>query len=157
VELERITEKIAEALTANLVATPYLQGVTESWRESPNPTGDVGGESAHLTFSVLCRASPVTDQRRGQTGEVIRCKSAIEVVFAYHVRADTEVEDTRLAKRAAREIIAVVNDESKWLGPGDGDDVVVRVRERFRPTFLLTDEPYVLVAVGFDIDHDEEI
>ena len=156
-ELERITERIAEALTTHMVATPYLQGVEESWREAEHVTAEVGGDSAHLTFSVLPTSSPVSSQRRSDPGEVARCVSAVEVSFAYHVRADQEREDLRLSMRAAREIASIVNDETKWTGPVDGGDVVVRLRERYRPTLLLTQEPYVLVAVGFDIEHDEEI
>jgi hypothetical protein len=159
VELERICEEIATAITANMDSTPYRQGgVEDTWHETDDVTGDIQNDlTAHLTFSVLPRSSPVTNQRRGDAGDVIRCKSQIEVVFAYHIRVDQQRDDLRLAMRGAREIIAIVNNEALWAGVEDGGDVVVMVRERFRPTLLLTEEPYALVAVGFDIDHDEEI
>lgn len=154
-KLERITELLGTALAA-MDATPYQQGITESWRESQDPAGEIQGESAHLTYSVLCKGSPVTSQRRDTVGEVCRCASAIDVLFAFHVRVDQQLEDMRLAKRAAREIMALVNAETVWADV-EGGDVVVKCRERFSPLYLLAQEPYVLVTVGFTIDHDEEI
>ncbi len=59
--------------------------------------------------------------------------------------------------RAAADILRLVNDETKWVPNAAVVNVGVTMRERFRPTYLLDEEPYMAVTVGFDIDHDEEI
>lgn len=158
-QLERITEHIAAALAAGLDAATHRQGgVADSWHEATDISGDIDGDhTAHLSFAVIPKGSPITNGRRGAVGDVIRCASQIDVVFVYHIRTDRQVEDHRLSMRAARDILRVVNAESTWAGVEDGGDVVVRPRERYRPLYLTRQEPYALVTVGFDIEHDEEL
>lgn len=157
-KLEDITERIGDMLEAQLVSTDYQHsGVGEVWHESDTPLDEAQGEGLrHLSFAIVCRGSPVTGQERGRVGEVLRCKSAIDVIFHFRIRPTDQLHDERLAKRAAREILAAVNDEALWAG-AENPDVVVLCRERYSPSFLLDTEPYVAVTVGFTIDHDEEI
>jgi hypothetical protein len=155
VRLEDVTAKIAAGLV-ELDATPYQHGgVTEVWNEAPIPLDPVYQPESveHLSFSVLARTSDVTAEERGPHGSVIRCRSQIDVSFAYRLRPTEMLTDSRSAMAAARAVISLVNGEELW---GSESDVIVTVTQRYKPVVTLQD-CFQLTTTSFAIEHDEEI
>lgn len=157
---------LEETIAARITALPvdlYQQGNAsaraEAWHEAAVPVDPTfEPESlAHLSFEVLTRSSPVAQgqpgsQHRYRAQGLLRCSSQIDVVFAYRVRPTEQRADYRLAQHAALDIVKAVN----ALDDTEPGDLIVRPTERFAPAWD-PDGPWLLVRVGFQIDHDEEV
>ena len=158
--LSLLEATIAVRITA-LDTTLYQHGAAtvERWHEAAVPVDPTfePDSLAHLSFEVLTRGSPVaqgapTSQHRYRAQGLIRCSSVIDVMFAYRVRPTEQRADYRLAQSAAMDILKAVN----ALDDTEPGDLIVRPVERFAP-FWDTEGPWLLVRVGFQIDHDEEV
>lgn len=156
-ELDEVCTRIATAVVA-LDATDWQQAddVAEAWNESPVPLASplYSPEStAHLAFTVMVPSSPNANGLRDTPGDLMRCASRIDVVFAYRLRGDLQVDDSRASMRAALQLVRCVNNESTWLSE---DEVLVHVLDRYRPTFTF-DGQYLVVTTSFVVTHDEEV
>jgi hypothetical protein len=127
----------------------YRQGTVDaSWREVTQlglePAAPAG--VAHLSFHAFVEGSPNSRLLRDAAGEEGMFRSQLVVMFTYHVRSDAQIQDSRLARQAAKDVVKAINrDDADWI---------VEIVDAGRFMLTDTDRPSVVMRVLFNVLHE---
>lgn len=108
-------EAAIAARIAGINGTPYQQGknppsFTEG-RKLASPR-DVAASVAHLRYWVFVERSPNSNLEHDASDGECRVRSQLIVILAYHIGADRQVTDSRLARDAQNDVLRALNAHS---------------------------------------------
>lgn len=101
-----LVERIGE-----LDGSVYDQGKTKGrWKEATKALVVAGEAHArgHLAFNVFAESGRNTGRSRSRGDDSVRVDADVVVLFMYHLRPGSQIEDSREASEAAREVIAAI-------------------------------------------------
>jgi len=140
-ELEELT--LARILA--LDGTPYNQGTTirGAWREAEIPlsVADEAHPLGHLLVNVFAESGRNRGMERDQAGRFLAVASDLVILFTYHLRRGTQLEDARQAADAAHDV-------ARALLAWPSRRVVVDLVNLWRPT-LTPDGEWLLVRQDY--------
>ena len=151
-DLSLLLDQLQSHLATSLPSGPYPQNdVVEVWHHALHPL-QLDGEAdplSHLAYLVALGDAVYTDG--GRRSDLTQVRARVEVSYLYRLRHDTQVTDMRLSVRAARDVVSVVSDPSRWA-PG----LVSVIPQTRYSSQIVPDEPYLLCVTSYDLYLDED-
>jgi hypothetical protein len=155
-------EAALAARIAAVVATPYVQVPGDVFRESSIPLTAIEDAShlGHLRYSVWLQSSTRGGSSRdGYEDDVdgsVWVQSRIVVALCYRIRSTRQVDDARLAARAAGDIARAIMAAPSAGELADGVDIITGWVDPYRPQ-VTADGGWILVLGEYQVQYDFEL